>query len=201
MISNAKPKSGSTTALALSSGYLHAFERAVSTEEKHDITFLDQLSNGVIYPNKRRRGVGFLRITAHCSQCHRLDKKRGRYTITLDDAPYDKDMKILQWVAFDVVREQDHQHEIITDRGTCDSSSNHSDSGNSNNSDSGNSNNSDIVNSDSGNGNIIEIDGDKQDDDDNSSSSDEDEPQSSCPIRVVGDKRRAVRKRNYSLIY
>ena len=81
MISNAKPKSGSTTAIALSSGYLHAFERGVSTEEKQDIAFLAQLSNGVIYPNKRRRGVGFLRIRAHCSQCHRLDKKRGRYTI------------------------------------------------------------------------------------------------------------------------
>ena len=60
-------------------------------------------------------------------------------------------MKLLQLVAFDVVCDLDHQHEVITGRGTCDSSSNHSDSDISNNSDSGNSN-------------IIEIDGDKQDD-------------------------------------
>ena len=178
LISNAKPKSGSATAHALCCGYLQTFERAVSTEEKLAITFVGQLANGVIYPNKRRRGVGFLRITAYCSLCHRIDKKCGRYTITLDDAPYDDDMKLLQWVTLDVVRDHDHQHEIITSSVTG-SISNHSDNSNSSNSDiaSSASGNHKSVNSSEGNSNSSDINSDKEDDD----SSSDDEPQSSCP--------------------
>ena len=107
LIDNSRPNPRSKTAHLLPSGYLSIFESAVAKVEQRDVVFTSP--NAVMYPKTNRHGVCFLRITAYCVQCHRIDKK-GLYTMTLDQRPYDNE-QLVEYAMVKVVRQQDHRHE------------------------------------------------------------------------------------------
>ena len=107
LIDNSRPNPRSKTAHLLPSGYLSIFGSAVAKAEQRDVVFTSP--NAVMNPKTNRHGVCFLRITAYCAKCHRIDKK-GLFTMTLDQRPYDNE-QLVEYAMVKVVRQQVHRHE------------------------------------------------------------------------------------------
>jgi hypothetical protein len=86
LIEGSRPHNRLKNARYLSGNYFTEFRTPINNKENKSTDFV--VTNAVVYPTKKKSLTSFLKITAYCKQCKKIDSNNGRYDIEIKESPF-----------------------------------------------------------------------------------------------------------------
>ena len=91
--------------------YIEVFERQISEVENKPIKL--NPTNGLIYKTTKRCTTDYIKITAYCRECQLISKTHGKYKLTVQKNPFDKDGNAVISAVTVRIEHEEHRHDIV----------------------------------------------------------------------------------------